>query len=394
MNFFIPQLNDNDCGFACLKMVIAIKYQNENALYIKQDENHPPYSFQELKEMGEEYGLSFEGVNIEDKKEINKGEFPIIALLKKKNDLYHYVVIKKVKWGTVYYLDPQEGECSSSINSFNKIWTGDALLITNFEKKDIIFIDKVGKENKGNLLTPILQILSAISLAVGIYFLDEKTNIYIPLMFLSLSIISEIFLRIELVKRMERIDKSFVSRININKGQYLSFYQRYEEYKRLKIASNMNVIFAFICIIFITIIILLNNIYNAFLVLIPLLIAIIDIKFVLPNIKQKEEVIALEEKELSTLKNIDLLKKQIDKLHIRGYKIARVTLLKRYIYLSILLVTALLTTVFNETFSLPYVIFYFAITYMLLEQYINFLRYPSSKVEYYRSKVRLNNILS
>ena len=394
MNFFIPQLNDNDCGFACLKMVIAIKYQNENALYIKQDENHPPYSFQELKEMGEEYGLSFEGVNIEDKKEINKGEFPIIALLKKKNDLYHYVVIKKVKWGTVYYLDPQEGECSSSINSFNKIWTGDALLITNFEKKDIIYIDKVGKENKGNLLTPILQILSAISLAVGIYFLDEKTNIYIPLMFLSLSIISEIFLRIELVKRMERIDKSFVSRININKGQYLSFYQRYEEYKRLKIASNMNVIFAFICIIFITIIILLNNIYNAFLVLIPLLIAIIDIKFVLPNIKQKEEVIALEEKELSTLKNIDLLKKQIDKLHIRGYKIARVTLLKRYIYLSILLVTALLTTVFNETFSLPYVIFYFAITYMLLEQYINFLRYPSSKVEYYRSKVRLNNILS
>ena len=68
-------------------------------------------------------------------------------------------------------------------------------------------------------------------------------------------------------------------------------------------------------------------------------------------------------------------------------------LVKRYIYAGLIAIVALLTTVFNETFSLPYVIFYFAIGYMLFEQYVNAMKYPEAENELLKSKVRLNNLI-
>ena len=138
--------------------------------------------------------------------------------------------------------------------------------------------------------------------------------------------------------------------------------------------------------------ILLNNIYNAFLILIPLFLSIIDTKYVTSSLKGKDELISIDEEEIKSLKTIDTFKSQINKLHLRGYKIARINLVKKYIYLAILMVVALITTVFNETFSLPYVIFYFVIAYMIFEQFENFMLHPTKEKELLRSKVRLYNV--
>ena len=34
MNYYVPQIKNDDCGFACLKMMIANLYQKEEALFI------------------------------------------------------------------------------------------------------------------------------------------------------------------------------------------------------------------------------------------------------------------------------------------------------------------------------------------------------------------------
>ena len=52
MKYFIPQIDQTDCGFACLKMLIAHLYEDERALFIKQDENHGPYNMSQIKEKG------------------------------------------------------------------------------------------------------------------------------------------------------------------------------------------------------------------------------------------------------------------------------------------------------------------------------------------------------
>ena len=393
MKYFIPQISQTDCGFACLKMLIAHLYEDERALFIKQDENHGPYNMLQIKEKGEEYGISLQGVEVTEKKTIKETRLPFIAVLKKKNDLYHYVLVTKVKWGSVYYSDPEQGESSTTLKNFFSLWVGNALIVEDFQKKEIEFQGDLTKSRKKNFLPIIFQIMSALFLGVGIYFIDEKTKIYLPLLFLSLSIISEILLRIVLVKQMEKMDDEFVLGLDADRKKLYQLYERYEDYKKKSLSSKMNVVFTFLVILFISAITLLNNIYNAFLVLLPLFIAIIDVRYVDSELKARDEVICLEEQEIVGIRNIDSFKKHIAKIHIRGYKVARLMLVKKYIYAGLIVTTALLTTVFNETFSLPYVVFYFAIGYMLFEQYVSIMKYPEAEKELLKSKVRLNNLI-
>ena len=393
MKYFIPQISQTDCGFACLKMLIAHLYEDKRALFIKQDENHGPYNMLEIKEKGEEYGISLQGIEVTNKKSIKEMRVPFIAVIKKKNDLFHYVLVTKVKWGTVYYSDPNEGESSLSMKNFFTLWVGNALIVDDFTRKDIEFQGDLTKNSKKNVFSIVFQVLSALCLGVGIYFIDEKTMIYIPIGLLVLSLIFEIILRVLLVKQMERMDDEFVLGLDADRKKLYQLYERYEDYKKKSLSSKMNLVFTFIVILFISAITLLNNIYNAFVVLLPLFLAIIDVKFVDSELKERDEVICLEEKEIMSLKNIDTFKKQIQKIHLRGYKVARLMLVKRYIYAGLIAIVALLTTVFNETFSLPYVIFYFAIGYMLFEQYVNAMKYPEAENELLKSKVRLNNLI-
>lgn len=393
MKYFIPQIEQTDCGFACLKMLIAHLYEDERALFIKQDENHGPYNMLQIKEKGAEYGISLLGVEIPDKRTIKETKTPFIAVLKKKNEVFHYVLVTKVKWGSVYYSDPEEGESSSSMKAFFELWTGEALLVDDFEKKDIEFQGDLTKRRTSGFLTTFFQIISALSLCVGIFFIDEKTSVYIPLLFLVLSFTCEILMRVLLVKKMEKMDDDFTTGLNADRKKLFQVYERYEDYKKKSLSSKMNLIFSFFIIVFISFITLYNNIYNAFVILIPLIISIIDVKYVDCSLKEKDQLICIDEQEIVGMKNIDTFKKQMEKIHLRGYKVARLMLAKKYIYAGLIAVVALLTTVFNETFSLPYVIFYFAIGYMLLEQYINFMKYPEMEKELLKSKVRLNNLL-
>ena len=393
MNYFIPQIDNSDCGFACLKMMVAHLYKDEKALYIKQNENHGPYNFYELKEKGKEYGIELEGVEIGVKPSIKEMRLPLIALLKKKNDLFHYVLVTKVKGGFVRYLDPEDGPCICSNKSFFSMWTGTALIIQDFTKDDgIMFTTDDIHRKSSNIIVTVFQIISAVMLGVGIYFIDEQTKIFIPILFLALSLVAEILLRIILIRKMEKFDDEYMTGISVDKKEFYTFYERLEDYKRKSITQRMNIVFSFVIIIFLSVIVLMNNIYNAFLVLIPLFLSIVDTKFVMSSIRGKDELIGLEESEIKSLKTIDTFKSQVNKLHQRGYKLARLTLIKKYVFLAILMVVALLTTVFNETFSLPYVIFYFAIGYTIFEQFENFLLYPIKEKELLRSKIRLYNI--
>ena len=54
--FYISQLNQSDCGFASLKMLLANVLKNEDYLYLKQDEEHGPYNYFELIQIASDYG--------------------------------------------------------------------------------------------------------------------------------------------------------------------------------------------------------------------------------------------------------------------------------------------------------------------------------------------------
>ena len=393
MNYYIPQISQSDCGFACLKMLIAHLYENQNALFIPQDETKGAYSLKVLTDLALTYGITLSGVEMLEKDEIKEARFPFIALLQKNEQVFHYVLVTKVKFGSVYYLDPDDGECSLSKKSFFKIWTGTALVVENFEKKELSFNVALPTNKDKGIITMIIQLFTAVFLALGIYFIDQTTKIYIPVIFLSSAVLSEIILRVLLIKRMEKLDDAYINHVQVERKSFYSFYERYEDFKKQTITSKMNFIFSLIIIMFMTIVVLLNNIYNAFIVLMPLFLALIDVKYTQPALEEKKKAIGRLERELTLSKNVDMSRTTLGEIHSLTYQYARRFLARKYILLLISLIVSLLTTVFNETFSLPYVVFYFAITYMLLEQYINFMNYPKVRKEELKAKVRLNNVI-
>ena len=374
-------------------MLIAHLYENQNALFIKQDEAKGAYSLKALCDLALTYGITLKGEEVDEKEEIKNARFPFIALMQESEEVFHYVLVTKVKWGSVYYSDPKEGECSISKKSFFKTWTGTALEVEDFQKVDAEFNVKLPVNKDKGIGTMLFQLISAVLLVLGVFFIDQTTKIYIPIIFLFGALLSEILLRVFLIKRMEKLDDTYINQVNVEKKRFFSFYERYEDYKKQSITSKMNLIFSLVIIMFTVIVVLINNIYNAFIVLLPLFLALIDVKYTQPSLEKIKELIGRKERELNVTKNVDLSMSTLSEIHSLTYRYARKVLLRKYIHLFMCLLLSLLTTVFNETFSLPYVIFYFAITYMLFEQYINFMNYPNLRKEELKAKVRLNNVI-
>ena len=150
--------------------MIARLYENPNALYITQDETKAGYSLKALTDFALTYGITLSGVEVEEKSEIKEAKFPFIALLQKSETVFHYVLVTKVKWGNVYYLDPEQGESSLSKKSFFKLWTGTALMITDFTKKDVVFNISLPENKDKGIITMVFQLFTAVFLVIGIYF--------------------------------------------------------------------------------------------------------------------------------------------------------------------------------------------------------------------------------
>ena len=120
--FYIPQVQKDDCGFACLKMVLANINKDKNYLFMQQKEEHGAYSYSDLMKLAKKEGVNLEALKITEKSELNNcTSFPFIASVALKNGAKHAVVVTKVRWKRVYLLDPSRGKYSLPINKFIEI---------------------------------------------------------------------------------------------------------------------------------------------------------------------------------------------------------------------------------------------------------------------------------
>ena len=92
--FFIQQANNYDCGFTCLKILLANIHHDRNYLFLlnpfKED-----VSFLELMTEASKYGANLSALKAVNKEEIREfNDFPIIARIKI-NNMYHAVYIYK-----------------------------------------------------------------------------------------------------------------------------------------------------------------------------------------------------------------------------------------------------------------------------------------------------------
>ena len=113
MKYYCLQLNDYDCGYAVIKMLLANINNDKNYLFMKENITKKSYSLLELKKIGEKYNLNLKGFEVKDFKLVNK--FPFIALINI-NKQNHYVLVNKIT------------------NVFKNLFTGYILMIDNYKR--------------------------------------------------------------------------------------------------------------------------------------------------------------------------------------------------------------------------------------------------------------------
>lgn len=393
--FYIPQIQKDDCGFACLKMVLANINKDKNYLFLPQDENHGFYSYSDLKEKGYENGINFVGFEAANKDElVSCSSFPLILSIELKNGAKHAVVVTKIKWKKVYYLDPRTGSCSLSINKFLNIWDGTGLMIESFEKRPCPVKPVSPLKVSTSILLGFVQVLVAVAAAVGVYFVKDGTPIYIPAIFLSIAIILELLMKALTYNVMKKLDQFFFSEDNLPKKGYRDYLSRFENYKRLALSSPINLILLFIIFIGLSAVVLLNDIKNIMLVLAPIAIATFEWLVLSPMFKAKANEVNELEDDLDNAENGEEFQNKVRILHSKAYNYSYTKIACSYLYAGLLALVALFTMRICGITSFPYIIFYSFISVAILRTLQDLFSFNEKIEEFNIVKVKIANSIN
>ena len=166
--YYIPQVTKSGCGFTCLKMLLAIAHKDERYLYLKEEEDHGPYNYQELVNYAQRYDVTLIGIKYEDKGDLrNFKQFPLIVSVVKENENLHAVLITRKVGGRLQIQDPSKGTYWIKIDKFIRLWDGTGLAINHVEEHPFTTRIIDVKDTKSEVLSYILQSVAAVFIALA-----------------------------------------------------------------------------------------------------------------------------------------------------------------------------------------------------------------------------------
>ncbi len=333
-----------DCGVVVIQSLHKYYYNNWISLNkLKENANYglTGISVLELINIGDDCGLrleSFEG-EFNSLKNLNIEE-PIISIIKQ-NDVYHYVIITKIKGNKIYYYDPIFGKVTQTLNSFEKIFQNIIIIVT----KTSYQLDYKKEKEKllySNLkITILIIILSLISLSlsfVSTFYLKIILDKVIPsamwyglnyitlsFVFIALMKISATCFKSLMIKKIENKISHHYFNLYFNKLYFCNIHQlekitKTDHLRRLGTIQNIasfkaNFIFTIsseiIAFLFATaVLIWISPKIFAVIAIVSLLITLISFTFQ-KNINHKHQNVLKNNLDFST-KTIDLIYSQLE----------------------------------------------------------------------------------
>ena len=389
--YFISQLGESDCGFTCLKMILAHLHKDRDYLYLP-GESKREYSFKELIEIAAEYQVEMQGVKPDNFQEVakSKDSWPLLTNIKIKKGLLHSVIIKKVGRSKVYYFDPALGHKSVPIETFAEMWSGHVLLVKNYTKTrcPLSFPSYIATRDK--IILPIFQTLSGVSLLAGTFFLTENYPLYVSIMLLSAFVIFEVIYRALLVRAMKRMDSIIYARKFLpNKFSYREIYETIEKYRRVSLSILPNFIYFTLISVFMIMVLLSNELRNFIYILIPLLFAFVEAYFYMPYFEETNTKIVEAENEISDVKNDFQFRCKADEAHALAYNLALGRNALTYVEIGVVLLVSLLTMSIKGLIDITYVIFFTCISVFLKSNFTKLFSYSKQLEEYDYLKAKL-----
>ena len=390
--YFISQVGQHDCAFACLKMLLANYHHDKNYLFLQCEDR--PYSFKDLKEIAAQHHMDVSGIKIDGSMELErKDRFPFIVILEKKKGIRHSVLVLSMSRKYVKLYDPETGKRKIPLEVFFHQWDRKALVVNkekNYEriKCDVQINDFIDKKDKFTI--PCWQLISSISLAAGMYFIKADAYIFLPIIFLALFLIFEILFRKNLISAMERMDDNiFNFQIKAEKKQYFDFYKVMEKYRYVALTIIPNLLYTIIISIFVTLVLVMNSSVNVIYIILSMIIALVHVYVYLPYQKNKSDEMAEQELEIEGVDNQFQFRSVVNHVHGNAYKLGLFRNALTYIEVAVLLMSIITVMSLSHIVNIIYVVFYLCITVYLKDNFIRLLQYSQQSEEYNNQLAKL-----
>ena len=373
MTYVSYQGNDRDCGFACLRMMMANKSHNKSYLYLEKPQKKKDYSFYDLTRYARRYGfaLSSYQMPVDDLKDVPNGT---IVMMKGN----HLVYLTRVGKRRVYYVDPSSGKESMKIEDFKNAWMG--LLIECVNTQYVLDITR-----KKERMTPLWMdfihaalILTVFAfLMIGFYTLKDDSSIILTMVFLFLFGVSQLVENWYIIKELRFFDNKFIPKFfarkrNHNYKQY-SFYLEFKSKYFINgkvLASNLILIGA--C----SILLCINDFRNLFVFIILLLVKMLD--NMVFNKGERYNVKQIENIEAVAFASEPMVVKNLSRANSLATRSALISSLKKIIYLFICLCLAIGMMVFSDLTSTNFVITHLGIYFLMSEAFDGVIKYFSN----------------
>ena len=399
MKDFVFQTNQNECGFASLKMLLAIVQKDSNYLYLPRlnDDNHQ-YSLLELKEIAKTSGVLLSGYIINNEHDLLNLKTPFIFVKTLASGCKHAVLVKKIYKSFAYIYDPALGKKIVLSKKYFAISSGVEVLtveshsfaLRNFEIKPLM-------NNKDKIKILLFEILAVFSYFLSAFFIQKQFDIIIPVILMVAGALLAIVYKASSFTVMKRFDEEYITYT-----YHPSLKKREENYRLMHktksglLNTTCNIVVTLSSALLVNVILILQNTFTVFVILSSGVLVLIDVMFISPRIKNKSN--DLEILERSTLDNEKLSEDQYlnnySEIKDSTYKIARLVGLKQIIMYFILLILTVLLSQLTGNKDIYFIIFHFAMcmfTYISLD---NVYKMVDTNKENQINQVKFYNLIN
>ena len=302
--FYVPQIRNDDCGLACLKMLLVKFHKDSNYQFLKVDERKGGYSYHDLIKIAADNSMTLEGIKVVNKMDIVKANsLPMIVTLVRKDESKHSVIVEKVVLSKVKIIDPFLGPYWMPLKKFINQWDSTALMVTEVEESKSEIKDECNViPKKHYLLTSLLHFFSGICFIAGLYFLAPNDNIALSIALFMSGFIIEILLKYYLIKLMKNFDNSITKKKYYTANRY-DFFTRSEKYKTINFTTNFDLTYYLLISSFIIVVMIMNNIYEIVLFGVCMIIVLFETLLFSPMLKRKEMALSFDEEKLKNIKD-------------------------------------------------------------------------------------------
>lgn len=362
--YYISQSRKDDCGFTCIKMLLASLNKDKNYLYLKETKEEGAYSFKELVNIAKENGVELIGYRIDDVSSVdeltNNNEF-LLTIKREKSK--HLVVVKKKSFNFYLIKDPALGCYLVSKRKLNKMIEGTLLVVNKVEKKksNVYFPLLLKKRQRISLI--LLRTLCLAFVIASTFFVDDKYSPFIPLILLILGLIMELTYRVVCLGLFKKLDDIINDAVVVKNNKYYEYYTYLQKFKSLHILNITLLFFSLALCLFIAYLLIGNDSLNILLVLFTVFYVFFEQVLFKNKINYLNNRLEISESKLKYSYDMNDYKEKIKVINKHSKNIGVLKTVLDITYFLVLIILLALIMILRQKIEITYLLFYFFMFY-------------------------------